>query len=591
MNIKRISAAVMAAAVLAVGAPVMGAANPLGVVASAAEEKLVTGSLDAAISEKLTSNNYVNLSKGYYILQDTVSDPNGWWSYQVVNKIIRIGEKEIGQWRTTGKLEPTNIQCDVDVSGMEYWAGNFDNGSYVMFAPDHDNPRRHYYAFKLDEAGGKLTKAYDFVYGSEDSFFETTKFLSSGYAFCGTERMIFNFDYMYTPTGEKIEAKMPEEAVDWVFSDGTGKYAAFASTGNTGVGETGKIYGITKNGNAEEVASRPNSSLYGGTYKYNYAIYPCSEYGTNDNKILIYSSADEKLYEIKLSEGEVYYDVNASAVTVEGSGYYKLIDLNGKDLSKTYALIETQDGGKTYLVQTADGKWGYIDSTGKELAMFDDAGSFNGNGLYAPVVQDGKGWLVDKNMDQVSEKIDATGCTTIGKELFRFETANGNMFATSPEKGTDASAKPGNSGSSDNKTALTDKNSGVSVSGDFPAGTTLKASKTKKSDNTFVVDVSPVDASGNKVQPKGAAVVMAMIPELKGKSVNVYRVTDGNYTKLNSWVDGDGIFFTTSHFSEFEITTEQREESNPNTGAEGTVGLAAAVLISAGVLIVSRKKR
>lgn len=39
MSIKKISAAVMAAAVLAVGAPVMGMADPLGVVASAAEEK------------------------------------------------------------------------------------------------------------------------------------------------------------------------------------------------------------------------------------------------------------------------------------------------------------------------------------------------------------------------------------------------------------------------------------------------------------------------------------------------------------------------------------------------------------------------
>lgn len=84
---------------------------------------------------------------------------------------------------------------------------------------------------------------------------------------------------------------------------------------------------------------------------------------------------------------------------------------------------------------------------------------------------------------------------------------------------------------------------------------------------------------------------MVVIPELKGKNVNIYRVEDGKYTKLNSWTDGDGIFFITTHFSGFEITTEQRDESNPNTGAEGTVSLAAAALIATGLLVVSRKKR
>lgn len=565
----------MAAAILAAAAPVVGLSDPLIVTASAAEAKLVTGTLDAAITEKLLGENHTNLGNGYYALTTTKETQNEDWitTYNVVDKIIRIGDKEIGNWRSTGKLEPTEIKSDVDLSNATV-SGDLSKDNYLLC---NDHTKNIYSVLKLDEASGKLTKVYDIT--DVDGWGRLLGCGNGYYISYGSGSMMgMDITAIYTPKGEKIDLSDKSFKAMKIVS-GMGKYPAYALS----MYDFSKLYGISTDGSFEEVLSTESSfgSLNGGN-----GFVQVSINGEEMSNIII--TADGKEYKIG-NVGTVTSVYGTTAVA-----YDVLIDLNnnGKELSKTYSSMSTEDYGKTYLVQTEDGKWGYLDGTGKELAMFDDASNFVVSGKYAPVVQDGKGWLIDKNMNQVSEKIDATGCTTYGEELFRFETPNGNVLVTSPESGKDSSAvKPGNSGTSNNSTALTDKNAGVSVNGDFPSGTTLKASKKKKDDNTYTVDISPVDASGNKVQPSGAAVVMAMIPELKGKTVNVYSVNNGNYTKLNSWVDGDGIFFTTTHFSEFEITTETRTEANPNTGFEGIAGLAAVGLALAGVTLVCRRKK
>lgn len=581
MNIKKISAAVMAAAVLAVGAPVMGMTNPLGVVASAAEAKLVTGTLDAELSEKLANYGYVNLGKGYFIFETTktVTVPDFVGTYEqtinVVDKIVHIGDDEIAKWRSTGKLEPAAVQCDVDLSGLEFVSGGLSYIDHIVFY-NYDN--KTYNVFKIDEAAGKFTKVYDFA--GEKDYWNGALMCGNGY--CVSYIMdggAYLITAIHTSTGEKLALPSEEEmklSYRGSIYGSNGKYFCFVFSWGSF-----NVYGFCPDGSIETVAQ---GSINGSTYNF------INVKNVNGEKNTIIT-ADGKTYELGVVSGNVESVNGTTAVISTGYQINKLVDLtnNGKELSKAYLYMVTYDNGKTYLVQSEDGKWGYLDSKGKEIAIFDDAGSFTGNGLYAPVVKDGKGWLVDKNMNQVSEKIDATGCITYGEELFSFTTADGNVWVTSPETGKDTSAvKPGNSGSG---TALSDKTAGVSVNGDFPSGTKLNVTKTKKDDNTYTVDITPVDANGNKVQPNDAAVVMVLIPELNGKSVNVYRVTDGNYTKLNSWTEGDSVFFTTSHFSEFEITTEKREEANPNTGSEGIVGLAAVALISTGVLVVSRKKR
>lgn len=172
--------------------------------------------------------------------------------------------------------------------------------------------------------------------------------------------------------------------------------------------------------------------------------------------------------------------------------------------------------------------------------------------------------------------------TTPGTIELTFKAKDGN---TNPGD----SSKP-NSNSDDKKTAITNKNASVSVNGTFPEGTKLNADVKKNDNGSYTYSITPVDANGNKVQPDGAAVVMVPLPaEYKDKTVHVYRVEDGKYVGLNSWIDGDWLFFTTTHFSEFEITTETRAEANPNTGSPAA--MLGVVALAGAFAIVSRKKR
>lgn len=111
---------------------------------------------------------------------------------------------------------------------------------------------------------------------------------------------------------------------------------------------------------------------------------------------------------------------------------------------------------------------------------------------------------------------------------------------------------------------------------------------------------------GNEVQPNGNVTVKIPVPEaLKGKTVYVFHVEDGKFVLVNSEVKDGFVVFSANHFSEYVLSTENLnadstsaassvptapDNGNPNTGvvlAAGPVLFAA----SAAVIIVSKKKK
>ncbi len=92
----------------------------------------------------------------------------------------------------------------------------------------------------------------------------------------------------------------------------------------------------------------------------------------------------------------------------ESKTYYKDIHRYTFDEGDTKLLLKFED---------ADGKKGYMDESGKVLAYFDVAGGFMAE-LYAPVVKDGKAFLIDKEMNEVSTEIEAEDVFAIDEDLF-----------------------------------------------------------------------------------------------------------------------------------------------------------------------------
>lgn len=120
MNVKKITAAVMAAAVLAVAAPVMGMSDPIGVVASAAEEKLLVADVNTVFGNGVGN---FSLGGGYFYVKST-------------GTFYKIGESELDNWRQTGKLTPSVVKNNTgrSFSGVDLFDEYVNNERYIYFS-------------------------------------------------------------------------------------------------------------------------------------------------------------------------------------------------------------------------------------------------------------------------------------------------------------------------------------------------------------------------------------------------------------------------------------------------------------------------
>ncbi len=200
------------------------------------------------------------------------------------------------------------------------------------------------------------------------------------------------------------------------------------------------FYKIYMDGTVEKIATEPmngwSDCCSGENYLYMYIynmprayekvyMYETGEtYSLTSIEPSLYRAAEEKFasefteFSGISSLGERAYGNNAIAkFAVNGTNYFALIDLeSGTVLSDIYLTMGTEDG-EIYLVEDLDGNWGYLNSTGEQIAEFDDAGAFIGD--YAPVLEDGKAYLIDRNMTRVTDEIDADGVSSL---------SNGKLF-------------------------------------------------------------------------------------------------------------------------------------------------------------------
>lgn len=642
MNIKKISAAAMAAAVLAVAAPMTGVLpNPLGVTASAEEMKLLT--IENPFGEY---DNASYIGYGYYSAYNSKTKERN---------ILYVGRDEIANFRKNGKLEYKTVECPIDLTGktIDDYVINEKFG-YIEFGKDGT---RH--AFYLDMAANKLTEVETYTYEGKSHWCNYTS-RADGYRLVEGNYDSEKGQKSYTvidPTGKKVEktVEVPNfkaEDCDTAITItnnyyGSGKYVGYIRVpdGATKKSETVlvedsflgtteeveqstweyAISGIKKDGTLELLQkARIRGGMEGGD---NFIAWG------GDDGYRIMTLPDGKIYKLETSGfdwfGGTDWVVGSKAIVIDGFGPYTkkthIVDLNTGKILLTYsgaspALLPIEDG--SMYIGYNDNNDGfecqYLNSNLEVLGTFEYCDEFKGNGKYAPVVKDGKGWLVDKNMNQVSEKIDAVDCVTIGEELFRFETEDYKyIYAIPSESGiADTSSKPEKPEDSNNPSVgggdeskpedtskpaakVEFKNESANAAataneGVIPAGAqfSVKELTEEKTETGVTFDLS-FTKDGKEVQPSGSVEIKLPVPEsLKDKAINVYRVEEnGKYTKLTAKVEGDFVIFTTSHFSKYLLTTENIEdaaEENPNTGL---ALVFPAIALSGAAVLVARRKR
>ena len=154
---------------------------------------------------------------------------------------------------------------------------------------------------------------------------------------------------------------------------------------------------------------------------------------------------------------------------------------------------------------------------------------------------------------------------------------------------------------------LSDKETGISIIGEFPSGSSVKASAIadgdiyKKAEQELsgnvekfaVFDISMRDGSDNTIQPNGDVQVSIPKPERFSDALAVYRVEeDKSLTLISSELKNGQIIFTTDKLSFYAIADLSSSNSFP---IWAIVAIAAGTLVvigsgTAGILLLRKKK-
>lgn len=436
MNFKKIGAAALAAALMASTA----------VTASAAEQmELLTAPTSSVGSTE---------DHGVYYCGDGI--------FLSAEGVFYVGEDEIASWQETGELKPKTVKADFDLKEIDtWWTGGFANGGeYIQMVStdDNGNVKGNRVIAKLDRKNATLTTAYT----APQSWSYTR---SDGYTIrSGMMNDKLLLVEVIGPDGKGSDTTLTYNGNGdlWyhtVANEGTGKYVGYIMwQADKRVNEFGfdeydyVLYGVDKNAKLVELVkgtdcgmgihgASENYVVWGArpmARSYSYCVYMPDSGKNYDLGFQVMKDGDNgrEFYYINGVSGDKIYGTKA-VLTVSSSESedtrYILTDIaklnNGEnDFSfKTYKYIGTTDG-KIYLVQTEDDKWGYIDANGKELSTFDSAGFFYGD--YAPVVKNGKGYLIDRSMNRVSGEIAAKSASSQSEVLFTFNNGDERYLVT-----------------------------------------------------------------------------------------------------------------------------------------------------------------
>ena len=323
-----------------------------------------------------------------------------------------------------------------------------------------------------------------------------------------------------------------------------------------------------------------------------------------DNYLIVALTATDDFDNVNV-DGYALFNGLSDFINWQSKTYYDKLTLEGDDTAK---VIRFEN----------DGKEGFMNLDGTIIATFDKASHFTYK--YAGVIKDGKAYLVDDDMNTVSETVDADKISAVSDELFLITKDGKSSFVTFTDKATSkpSSSSGSSSGSSSNTATIVDYSddklgfAATAEVGVLPddAILTVTAITDENTDTQLVYDICFKDIDGKEVQPDGTVTIKIPVPEKfkDAEKVYVYRAeTDGTYTDMKAKVESGFVVFTTNHFSKYIVTTEEIKAetpapetpkptdttpadttTNPNTGV--AIGLVPVILAGA-VVIVSAKKR
>lgn len=358
-------------------------------------------------------------------------------------------------------------------------------------------------------------------------------------------------------------------------------------------------------GNAENGSYYAFVSLDGSTKNY----YRVPAYGETDvlflsnNSVEILPTLDYydsfdfdasygRLIETYLADPvEIFDDVAimSSKLEFEETGYYLTGDPVLFDFKNNRVIGDPNFGlyagdGEIFMVDDMFSTFGrgFIDKTGNELGMF-NYGATMFKGDYATVGIDGEFYLIDRDMNIISDGVEIKnmwggGWAALDERLCLVASYLDDVYysfgiASSDDGILVAYRKPSDITITDYTDEETDITVTVSENAfDEEVSLVVTPVSADTTADRFAYDIKFVNADGAEVQPKGEVTVKLPIPEaLTGKTIYVFRAESGKYTDMNAKVEDGYAVFTTNHFSEYILTTENLNGgSGSGTGGSTT---------------------
>lgn len=409
------------------------------------ETMAVTVSADTEAKKMVTASSdlSIKLGDGYFITNE--------------GKFVYMDDEVLSNWRATGSLAYKEVKSDLSVDNIRLWSGDLSDGDYIqVYSSDTNGSPVERYVLKLDR---------------ENNSFKTVQTFGSGWCSTASDGYTFSYGqnvnngtvdyYVVQPDGTTVQNSLktfvfhPEDGGSAITVNASrfvgGKkycgyitvFSSYETTETNFFKADYTVYSIDINGVAEKVCEGQKNSIYNMGIVYgddDFVVMQTSTDGVHID-IDIYPTDGGSPKKLSLRSngfGSVEYVDNSRLlfnIEFDGDTDAYLFDLNSGEAVAAYREMYTHDGeiflvksGKKWQSENADYEWGFIDRNGKELAMFDDASEFIGD--YALVLKNGKAYLIDRNMNCVSEKIDATGVSNIDDGLYLVHNGDKKTLVT-----------------------------------------------------------------------------------------------------------------------------------------------------------------
>lgn len=258
-----------------------------------------------------------------------------------------------------------------------------------------DTAKRNYRKYAKEDARDEYDQYY--CLSTQGTYYNTSSRNSSGFGGIGKESL-----YVLREENGKVSLEECEQFE--YFRDEKGVVLQPKRMSSMNPDDTYYIKNADGEGYAAKIYSSNGTKCSGVSYFLTSDIIVCRRIAENGE------DSEYALFRPKLYQPENGEDISLFEQKVSEKG-----DSEWEQLSEWYSYLSSERGEKYILVQKAD-KWGYIDHSGNECALFDDASSFlNG---YAFVVNDGKGHIINTDFEAVTEDIEAQSSRAAGKNVF-----------------------------------------------------------------------------------------------------------------------------------------------------------------------------